>query len=168
MIRSFEKTHPTHVLSERAALNGRIPIIAVSASLIEKERKIYVDAGFDGWILKPISFPRLQEIMVGIVDNKIRDRNIYRPGDWEKGGWFDKVQPGLFAANTAPDAQKQPMSDPSDGVKVAAVADDPQIKEDDDSKQTKEQQRMAAEQHAERGDDNPHGDQGPQTGPESS
>jgi CheY-like chemotaxis protein len=58
MIRSFEKSHPSHLLSKRAARNGRVPIIAVSASLLEKERQTYIDAGFDGWILKPISFDR--------------------------------------------------------------------------------------------------------------
>ena len=85
VIRSFEVSHPTHVLSTRASLNGRIPIIAVSASLIERERQQYIDAGFDGWILKPISFPRLQEIMTGIVDKNVRHENVYHSGGWEKG-----------------------------------------------------------------------------------
>ena len=150
MIRSFEKSHPTHVLSQRAALNGRIPIIAVSASLIEKERRVYTDAGFDGWILKPISFARLGEIMTGIVDSNVRGNNIYKPGNWEKGGWFEEAQPDIFTAKTAPNEDKLPMSNPSKGVQIAAVADDSQVKEDDDSRQTLEQQRMAAEQEKER------------------
>lgn len=153
MIRSFEKSHPTHVLSQRASLNGRIPVIAVSASLLERERQMYIDAGFDGWILKPISFPRLSEIMMGIVDPKVRRNNLYRNGDWERGGWFEEAQKDIFAADTTPQTDKLPMSSPSDGVKIAAVADDPQVKEDEDSKQTQEQQRMAAEQTAERQED---------------
>jgi DNA-binding response OmpR family regulator len=68
------------MLSKRAARNGRIPIIAVSASLIEKERQIYIDAGFDGWILKPIAFDRLKHIMLGIVDAGARKENLYKSG----------------------------------------------------------------------------------------
>jgi CheY-like chemotaxis protein len=75
-------------LSTRARLNGRVPIIAVSASLLERERQIYIDAGFDAWILKPISFSRLSEIMGGIVDGKMREDSLYVPGEWERGGWF--------------------------------------------------------------------------------
>lgn len=149
MIRSFEKSHPTHILSQRASLNGRIPIIAVSASLIEKDRQMYIDAGFDGWILKPISFPRLSEIMTGIVDKDVRKANLYRPGSWERGGWFEQVQPDIFVAYTGPDTDKQPMSNPRQEVKIAAAVDDPQTKEDDHSTQTQEQQRLAAAQEEE-------------------
>ncbi|GME51509.1 hypothetical protein GTA08_BOTSDO01931 [Neofusicoccum parvum] len=80
MIRSFEKSHPANILSPRASLNGRIPIIAVSASLEESKRQSYIDAGFDAWILKPISFPRLQELMAGIVDPKVREEALFTPG----------------------------------------------------------------------------------------
>ncbi|KAF1981976.1 hypothetical protein K402DRAFT_424948 [Aulographum hederae CBS 113979] len=88
MIRAFEKSNPDHELSPRASRNRRVPIIAVSASLLERERQLYIDAGFDGWILKPVSFPRLSELMTGIVDSNIRQKNIYSPGNWEKGGWL--------------------------------------------------------------------------------
>ena len=90
MIRSYEKTHPMRRLSTRGALNGRIPIIAVSASLIERDRQTYIDAGFDGWILKPISFSRLAELLAGIVDPHVRRAALYQPGEWERGGWFAK------------------------------------------------------------------------------
>jgi len=116
MIRSFEKSHPTFILSTRASLNGRVPIIAVSASLIEKERQQYMDAGFDGWILKPISFSRLSVIMNGIVDKQSREDNVYAPGRWEKGGWFQETQADVYAANTEP-SNRIPGSDPSDNVK---------------------------------------------------
>jgi CheY-like chemotaxis protein len=144
MIRSYEKAHPTQLLSTRAAMNGRVPIIAVSASLIEKERQTYIDGGFDGWILKPISFQRLSEIMEGIVDQQVRKENLYRPGSWERGGWFDEVQRDVYDANTKP-SEKTPQTAPSDGVKIAAAVDDPQVKEDGESVQTVEQERLAGE-----------------------
>ena len=150
MIRSFEKSHPTHILSTRASLNGRVPIIAVSASLIEKERQTYIDTGFDGWILKPISFHRLSEIMRGIVDGGTRKQNLYRTGGWEHGGWFHEAQQDVFAADTRPSGEP-PLNQVADlpaaeGVKIAAAAEDPFVKEEDSSEQTQEQSRLAASQ----------------------
>ena len=61
--------------------NGYVPIFAVSASLLEKDRQNYVDAGFDGWIMKPINFQKIHELLNG-------SPCFYRPGMWEQGGWF--------------------------------------------------------------------------------
>lgn len=102
MIRSFEKTNPGRGLSDRAAFNGRVPIFAVSASLIEKDRQLYIDAGFDGWILKPIDFKRLSTLLCGIVEEPTRKSCLYKPGEWERGGWFVQQQPDIFYASTAP------------------------------------------------------------------
>jgi hypothetical protein len=111
MIRSHEKissSSPPQGLSERAALNGRIPIIAVSASLVERERQTYIDAGFDAWILKPISFDRLQTLLTGIVDRRTREECLYKPGWWEEGGWFDQPHADTkFEAKTRPDEGKE-------------------------------------------------------------
>lgn len=141
MIRSYEKSHPTELLSSRAALNGRVPIIAVSASLLERERNKYVEAGFDGWILKPIAFNRLSEIMEGIVDQQVRKENLYKPGTWERGGWFEEGQRDIFDADTQPN-EEPPQTAPSEGVKVAAASDGPAAKEEDESVQSKEQERL--------------------------
>jgi len=103
MMRSFEKTNPTSGLSPRAALNGRVPIIAVSASLVEKERQTYVNAGFDAWILKPISFPRLNVLMSSIVNVPVREKNLYSPGHWERGGWFERADLRRRSVYTKPD-----------------------------------------------------------------
>ena len=102
MIRSFEKTHAGITLSKRASRIGRIPIFAVSASLVEKERQRYMDAGFDGWILKPIDFQRLNLLLLGIVDDGTKKDCLYAPGRWEQGGWLSKTQPDVFSSNTAP------------------------------------------------------------------
>lgn len=111
MIRSFEKTHSSHTLSPRAALNHRIPIIAVSASLVERERQTYIDAGFDAWILKPVSFDRLQTLLSGIVDPSTREECLYRSGKWENGGWFAMAQQtSKFEAETKPDTSKESSS----------------------------------------------------------
>jgi hypothetical protein len=139
MIRSFEKSHPTHLLSKRAARNGRIPIIAVSASLLEKERQTYIDAAFD----------RLKNIMLGIVEAGARKENLYKSGGWERGGWFQQAQKDIFSADTSP-SERMPMTDPSEGAQKAASSADPFVREEDDSVQTQEQARMADEQEKER------------------
>lgn len=102
MIRSYEKTHSGGCLSPRAKCNHRIPVFAVSASLVEKDRNKYMDIGFDGWLLKPVDFKRVNEMLKGIVDDGTRDRCIYRPGHWEQGGWFTKRerQPDAHAVPT--------------------------------------------------------------------
>jgi hypothetical protein len=134
MIRSHEKTNPSHKLSERAALNGRIPIIAVSASLVERERQTYMDAGFDAWILKPISFDRLQTLLAGIVDSKTREECLYKPGSWEQGGWFEKPhQDGAkWEAKSKPDETKAAFSAASVEAKgqVATDKPDPTVKDE--------------------------------------
>jgi len=107
MIRSFEESHPDSILSPRELSNGRVSIFAVSASLVERDRQTYIDAGFDGWILKPIDFKRLNALLQGIVDDKIRDSCLYQPGQWERGGWFHRRQPtSALHASTAPSSEK--------------------------------------------------------------
>lgn len=145
MIRSFEKSHPTRLQSTRTTLNGRIPIIAVSASLVEREHRAYVDSGFDGWILKPVAFARLSEIMLGIVESKARSDNVYRPGHWEIGGWFEHAQRDIFSAECGPNGQV-PFSGPSKMTKLGAASDDPAVKGEDESRQSKEQLRLLADQ----------------------
>ncbi len=100
MIRSYEKLHSRSNLSPRAQGNGRVPIFAVSASLVERELQTYIDAGFDGWILKPIDFKRLSILLQGIVDDDVRKSCLYKPGEWERGGWFQRQHP--LALNSIP------------------------------------------------------------------
>jgi len=88
MIRLFEQSEGHAGLSLVANNHGRIPIIAVSTSLVEREKDTYVSAGFDGWILKPIDFKRLETLLLGIVDDGVRDESLYVSGEWERGGWF--------------------------------------------------------------------------------
>jgi CheY-like chemotaxis protein len=110
MIREIEKSKSENCLSTLAALNGRVPIIAVSASLLEKERQTYIDAGFDAWILKPISFPRLTELMNGIVDRGVREAALYKQGEWEKGGWFHLPKPRVPLQHGAGVERKDQLS----------------------------------------------------------
>lgn len=121
MIRSFEKTQSTACLSPRAALNGRIPIFAVSASLTENQMEKYVDLGFDGWILKPVDFKRVDQLLKGIVDDAERNSCIYQAGKWEQGGWFRlrEDRDTQYEASTEPNQQN-----PTAAGKAVDGADD--------------------------------------------
>ncbi|KAI0394879.1 hsp90-like protein [Xylariaceae sp. FL0594] len=92
LIREFERSESRPPLSPLATSHGRIPIFAVSASLVEKDKAIYTEAGFDGWILKPIDFKRLNVLLEGITDDGVREQCLYEPGEWERGGWFGQRQ----------------------------------------------------------------------------
>ncbi|KAJ5671972.1 hypothetical protein N7507_001099 [Penicillium longicatenatum] len=80
MIREYEQQSAYH----------RTPVFAVSASLIEKDRQVYLDAGFDGWIMKPIDFQRVHLLLNGVLSAERRDDALYQPGMWEQGGWFGR------------------------------------------------------------------------------
>lgn len=89
MIRQFEAQAASDVLSDKAKHNTRVPIFAVSATLLESQRQTYIDTGFDGWVMKPIDFARLNVLLSGVVDYEARKAAAYKPRQWENGGWFD-------------------------------------------------------------------------------
>ncbi|KAG8853487.1 Light-sensor Protein kinase [Serendipita sp. 411] len=94
-IRNIEKTKPIQSLPRRSTvLTGRIPVFAVSASLVPDQRPYMMELGMDGWILKPIEFKRLAVLLASINDISMREQNAYRPGtNWEYGGWLKAPDP---------------------------------------------------------------------------
>ncbi|KAI2636768.1 hsp90-like protein [Xylaria nigripes] len=89
LIRAFEKSDEyLRILASDRNSRDHIPIFAVSASLVERDKAIYTEAGFDGWILKPINFERLNILLKGITSDNVREQCLYQPGEWEHGGWF--------------------------------------------------------------------------------
>ncbi|PWZ01963.1 hypothetical protein BCV70DRAFT_53916 [Testicularia cyperi] len=72
-------------------LNGRVPILAVSATLAPQMRQEMVDIGMDGWLLKPIDFARLSALFKGLLQPEDRKANHWQLGYvWEKGGWLSE------------------------------------------------------------------------------
>lgn len=68
----------------------RIPILAISTNPMQEDKRFeLLQAGFDGWLVKPIDFRRLENVLLGVGDTKVRREALYSPGEWEKGGgWF--------------------------------------------------------------------------------
>lgn len=74
-----------------AQRSSRVPIIAVSASLLESHVQEAINSGIDGWILKPVNFSRLKQLFLGLEDDEIRAADLYSPNsdrNWEDGGWL--------------------------------------------------------------------------------
>ena len=102
LLNGYEATERIRQLEEKSKktlerlsqiLNGRIPIFAVSASLLEAQREEMYNLGMDGWILKPIDFKRLRIILQGVTDLSQREKDVYKTGcNWEHGGWLANVK----------------------------------------------------------------------------
>ncbi|GAA6008926.1 uncharacterized protein JCM10292_006565 [Rhodotorula paludigena] len=109
-IRRLERDEPVPVDKQRetSRLNRGIPILAVSASLPERDRPTIVDAELDGWLLKPIDFKRLRTLMRGALDLEARDVEVYRPGQWERGGWLSASPTSSGPASPKPADQAGP------------------------------------------------------------
>lgn len=60
----------------------------MSASLKEEQRSDLFELGLDGWLLKPVDGGRLQALLTGTIDIEQRGKDMYVPGQWERGGWL--------------------------------------------------------------------------------
>lgn len=89
MLREYEKQSVVDTDPTQHGLD-RVPVFAVSASLMEKDRQTYIESGFDGWIMKPIDFQRANTLLDGTRSDDVRNGCVYQPGMWEQGGWFKR------------------------------------------------------------------------------
>jgi hypothetical protein len=134
MIREFESspTYSSHAKVSRRK-GGGVPIFAVSASLVEELMESYIETGFDGWILKPIDFKRLNTLLKGIDDEETRHSCLHEPGKWERGGWLrqpDVPRPLTdISEETTPKAedQKKEIGDSVAGGSTLAEAGAPAL-----------------------------------------
>lgn len=88
MIREAESSPSQSSDTNQYSPSERVPIFAVSASIAEQNEKDYIDAGIDGWIMKPIDFARLNTLLAGIYDLEAR-AGAAKGREWGNGGWFD-------------------------------------------------------------------------------
>ncbi|CRG84479.1 Cyanobacterial phytochrome B [Talaromyces islandicus] len=91
MIRDFEQSSFKNTVADKAIPFDRVPIFAVSASLVEKDAQKYIDAGFDGYIMKPIDFKRVNSLLCSLQSEQERAALTYISGNWENGGWLPKA-----------------------------------------------------------------------------
>ncbi|CAG7920650.1 unnamed protein product [Penicillium olsonii] len=88
MIREAESNNSSSSDKNQDSPPSRVAIFAVSASISEENEKDYIDAGFDGWVMKPIDFSRLNTLLAGTHDAEAR-AGAPKAKEWENGGWFD-------------------------------------------------------------------------------
>lgn len=85
-------------LEAKTGTSKPTPIIAVSASLTEDQAQEAIDAGIDGWILKPVDFTRLRHLCGGLRNAAAREEDLYAKHTgtttWNRGGWLtlDRAQ----------------------------------------------------------------------------
>lgn len=88
LIRSLERAAP---LPSRVAQSfGRVPVFVISGMLrCGDSERTYVDAGFDGWMPKPVDMRKLGTYLAGAFDPAARRQGLYDPNHFAVGGWFD-------------------------------------------------------------------------------
>lgn len=89
-IRSFEKENSGTDCSRVLQSYGRTPVFAISGHLRREEAAKYVDAGFDGWMPKPVDMSRIGLYLAGALDQGTRQRGVYDEKQFELGGWFER------------------------------------------------------------------------------
>ncbi|KAK5659098.1 hypothetical protein OQA88_1188 [Cercophora sp. LCS_1] len=106
LIREQEDQQPTpsHALQSC----GHTPIFAVSGMLRRGEESKFIEAGFDGWIPKPIDMKRLGTCLAGAWDASTRKIGAYDEKQFELGGWFPIKEPTPTPAPTpAPEPERE-------------------------------------------------------------
>ncbi|TYJ55054.1 hypothetical protein B9479_004278 [Cryptococcus floricola] len=111
-IRKLESKGKAQIEVGSFTVDGRIPIFAVSASLYESDRS-NLAKNFDGWMLKPLDFARVRDILQGLESSKKRKENVYQQGYWEKGGYFRKPASQPASHARLPSASTPSNSSPS-------------------------------------------------------
>jgi len=110
LIREKEKARP--VPSRAVQSCGRTPIFAVSGMLRRGDEKRYIDAGFDGWMPKPIDMKHLAVCLGGAWDGSMRFLAGYDESHFELGGWFPTQEatpvPEVIPEPTIPEAVPVP------------------------------------------------------------
>ena len=100
-IRKLESKPDFQQSTTALRVDDRIPIFAVSASLYESDRGD-LSADFDGWLLKPLDFTRVRDLFKALQDPEKRKAEVYRQGQWERGGYFHGMSPThLFTGSNA-------------------------------------------------------------------
>ncbi|KAM0791077.1 hypothetical protein ACM66B_004368 [Microbotryomycetes sp. NB124-2] len=74
--------------SPSTRMNGRLPVLAVSAHVEQGWKDVLMTSGFDGHADKPVDVSRLRTLLAGVLDPKVRHETLHHPGKWREGGWF--------------------------------------------------------------------------------
>ncbi|KAK0708630.1 GAF domain-like protein [Lasiosphaeris hirsuta] len=106
MIRQQEHNNPTPSRAVQSC--GRTPIFAVSGMLRRGDEQRCIDAGFDGWMPKPVDMKRVATCLAGALDAGTRHMCVYDDAHFELGGWFparelQSTTPGYYPGSWVED-----------------------------------------------------------------
>lgn len=66
----------------------RTPMFAISGIIRRGDEHDAVDAGFDGWMPKPVNMVKLSAYLAGATDPDARKKGAYVEERFNDGGWF--------------------------------------------------------------------------------
>jgi CheY-like chemotaxis protein len=92
-IRKIEETLPKADLPKAHQVNnGRIPILAVSASVYDSDVGACIYSGMDGFVNKPVNVKLLHTLLQSSTDSGERQRHVLQPNqeasERKEGAWF--------------------------------------------------------------------------------
>jgi len=133
MIREHEQKRP--IPSHAVQSCGRVPVFAISGMLRRGDEQRYADAGFDGWMPKPIDMKRLSTYLAGAWDITARRRGQYNEMQFELGGWFavEEVTPTPAKEAVEPLLEVYPPLPETPAVQGYQLGEDPAPEERPDN-----------------------------------
>ncbi|KAI9367923.1 hypothetical protein BJX61DRAFT_547027 [Aspergillus egyptiacus] len=93
LIRDAEAVY--NLIRRRKTDHFRVPLLALSETVDERNRDLYIHEGFDGWLTKPLTLSRLKELLESLQSEELRRHSAYTPGMWHRGGWFVSRVPSV-------------------------------------------------------------------------
>ncbi|KAL4885267.1 hypothetical protein BJY04DRAFT_145318 [Aspergillus karnatakaensis] len=74
-----------------APIAYQVPILAILSTTDEPKMPSLIEDGFDGWLIQPFDYARVEQILQSVQNKPLRRREVIRIGQWYKGGWFENT-----------------------------------------------------------------------------
>ncbi len=95
-----------HIRKQTGGLNNHVPIVVLTANAGSENRELYVNSGFDGYLVKPVTGNQLEDMILlhvpetKVTRNKNRHDSMMRMNNT---GSYDRKIPVLVTASTSCD-----------------------------------------------------------------
>ena len=99
----------THAIRALPGTVSRVPILAVTANVLPEQQQVYRDAGFTGWVPKPLTLDQVERAIASVVPQaarsvRVTDPEPEAPIDTER---FDRDLIEQYRSVIGPDGARQ-------------------------------------------------------------